>query len=89
MGTKKKLHLKDVSKTQLEKMQHALGLNRHSKPYRNYYFLHDLDQDWEDLVTKGFAVRITEGSSNVYYVTFEATKLVYGKKITRDDYKEL
>jgi hypothetical protein len=72
-------------------MRHALGLNREKKPYRNYYFVNSPDNDWEDLVNKGFAGKtsgMNEGSI-VYYLTFEAIKLIYGKRISKKYYDEL
>ena len=86
------LNLSDVSSEQLKKMRHALGIGRKSKPYRNYYFLNSPNQDWEDLIQKGFARKykaINDGTSIVYYVTYEATKLIYGKRISKKYYDEL
>lgn len=86
------LNLSDVSSEQLRKMTHALGIGRKSKPYRNYYSLSSPNQDWEDLIQKGFAQKykgINGGTSVVYYVTYEATKLIYGKRISKKYYDEL
>ncbi|WP_121616662.1 hypothetical protein [Virgibacillus halodenitrificans] len=87
------LSLNDVSSKQLGNMKHALGLGRKNRPYRNYFFLNSPSIEWEDLVDKGFAKKNTNtingGSSVVYYLTYEATKLVYGKRISKKYYDEL
>lgn len=86
------LKLSDVSDEQIRKMKHALGLGRKSKPYRNYYSLNLPNEDWEDLIKKGFAKKckgINGGESVVYYVNFEATKLIYGKRMSKKYYDEL
>jgi hypothetical protein len=85
------LNLNDVSGEQLRKMKHALGLGRKKRPYRNYFFVNSPDNDWDDLVNKGFAKKtegINEGSI-VYYLTFEAVKLIYGKRMSKKYYDEL
>lgn len=84
------LNLNNVSDEQLEIMKHALGIGRKSKPYRNYYFCSD-DNDWNELISKGFAKRYeahTDGKY-YYYLTFEAVKLIYGKRISKKYYDEL
>lgn len=63
-----------------ELMRHALGVqffssDRWSKPYRNYFVAGGSDEAvWRDLVTKGLAVLLREGSERtggcpVYVVT--------------------
>ncbi|MCM3443966.1 MULTISPECIES: hypothetical protein [Metabacillus] len=91
MNITKELSLTDVSEEQLKKMRHALGLPRKTKPYRNYYNCSADNTDWIDLVNKGFAIKgnaWTEDTSN-FYLTFEATKLVYGKRMSKKYYDEL
>ena len=44
-----------VTKSQLNKMKHALGLNRNIKPNRNYYYTYANDDDWEELIAEGLA----------------------------------
>lgn len=86
------LDLNNILSEQMRKMKHALGLGRKNKPYRNYYSLNSPNEDWEDLLDKGFAEKckgINGGSSVVYYVTFEATKLIYGKRMSKKYYDEL
>ena len=86
------LNINDATSEQLRKMKHALGLSRKSKPYRNYYSLNSPNDEWEDLINKGFANKckgINGGSSVVYYVNFEATKLIYGKRMSKKFYDEL
>ena len=91
MNQIKGLNLTDVSEEQLKKMKHALGLPRKARPYRNYYNCNADNADWNDLVKKGFAIKgkaWTEDKAN-FYLTFEATKLVYGKRMSKEYYDEL
>jgi len=48
---------KEISKAQIELMIHALGLHREKKSYRNRFYVYEPDPEWEDLVSKGFAVK--------------------------------
>lgn len=85
------LNLADVTSAQFEKMHHALGLPRKTKPYRNYYNCDANDPDWNDLVEKGFAIKggsWSDAKAN-FFVTFEASKLVYGKRMSKKYYDEL
>lgn len=91
MSEVKELNLADVTTEQLRKMQHALGLPRKAKPYRNYYNCSASNEDWNDLVEKGFAIKgraWTEDTAN-FFLTYEATKLVYGKRMSKKFYDEL
>jgi hypothetical protein len=86
------LSLNDVSQQQLKEMQHALGIGYKSKPYRNYFFVRKPYENWEDLVRKGFAKKgtgVNGGTSTVYWLTYEAVKLVYGKRISKNYYDGL
>ena len=90
MKTAQTLSLNDITGEQLRKMSHALGLSRKNKPYRNYYSLTSPNQDWEDLIEKGFAKKCKGfNDSIIYYVTFEAVQLLYSKKISKEFYDEL
>lgn len=52
-----------LSLCQIEKMQHAIGFDRRNiknmryKAYRNRYIVSHLDNDWEELVSIGYAIR--------------------------------
>jgi hypothetical protein len=51
---------KPFSSKQQKLMEHALGLDWDCKPSRNYYETSDDNEDWNALVTLGFAERIYE-----------------------------
>lgn len=92
MKTAQTINLNDISREQIRKMKHALGLGGKDKPYRNYYSLTTPNQDWEDLIEKGFANKTNscnDPDSIIYYVTFEAVKLLYSKTISKEFYDEL
>lgn len=59
--------------SQVEKARHALGLDRENVAYRNYYSC-EPDPDWDDLVSRGFAVRRTSPVSpdSLYHLTRSA-----------------
>lgn len=85
------LNLASLTKEQLGKMRHALGLNRVKKPNRNYFNCSANDPHWCDLVEKGFAGKRgawTDDTAN-FYVTFYAVKLLYGKPISRKYYDQI
>lgn len=46
-----------VTESQLEEMQHALGLNYDKKQTRNYFYTDADDREWNDLVSKGLAMK--------------------------------
>jgi hypothetical protein len=52
-----------LSLCQIEKMQHAIGFDRRNiksmryKAYRNRYIVSHLDNDWEELISIGYAIR--------------------------------
>lgn len=85
------LNLANVTKEQLGKMRHALGLNKKKKPNRNYFNCSANDPHWCDLVEKGFATKRGAWTSDTanFVVTFEATKLLYGKPISKKYYDHL
>lgn len=68
-----------ISDSQREEMEHALGLNYDSKPTRNYFYTDVDDKGWNDLVTKGLAVkRPGWDDERVYFLLTESGKsMVY------------
>jgi hypothetical protein len=59
--------------SQVDKVRHALGLDRKKSAYRNCYFCIG-DADWDDLVSRGFATKRKSPVSPdfVYSITHEA-----------------
>lgn len=86
--TNEALTLDNLTKDQLGKMRHALGLNRKTKPNRNYFNCSANDPHWCGLVKKGFALKKDAWTSDTanFIVTFEGVKLLYGKPISRKYY---
>jgi len=82
-----------VTPYQLELMQHSIGLGHAKKPYRNYFFTQENDEDWNSLVTKELAIKGTKHPNNDEYIYFYLTKLGVefstGKNVTDDYYKKL
>ncbi|MDY0394767.1 hypothetical protein ACFSMW_06715 [Virgibacillus halophilus] len=91
MENAKKLNLDNVSYEQLEEMEHALGMPRKARPYRNYFNCSADDKNWNDLVDKGFATKSKSWSEDKanFHLTYEATKLVYGKRMSKKYYNDL
>lgn len=72
------LSLEQVNKKQIADMKHALGLKNDSKePKRNSFYTESDNENWNDLVEKGFATKHGgwEDDMNYFKVTGEAVKL--------------
>lgn len=85
------LSLDQVTSKQIGMMQNALGLRYKKKPYRNYFYCSTDNDEWNDLVSKGFATKWrgwSEGKS-YFHLTYEGAQLVYGKEISEAEYQEL
>lgn len=82
--------MENVSQQSIEKMLHALGIqytkrgkevepNKKYNPlpisYRNYYQT-ALDQDWENLISMGYAVKGQHCNLNWYCVTSEGKEFL-------------
>lgn len=80
-----------ISGKQVEEMKHALGLNYKKRPYRNYFYCSVDDKDWNDLVEKGFATKHKgqDERNACFRLTYDATKLIYDKRISKKYYDEL
>lgn len=87
-----------MNSRQLEMARHALGLpNRQNTSYRNHYCIDkegDGYADWEDLVSKGFAVKATGGkqwSGDFFYLTLTGAKaaLLPHEHISREDAEKM
>lgn len=83
----------EVSEKQLGLMNDALGLSRSKKPYRNRFQTHENDLDWNDLVSKGLAIKSKNDSNENGFTWFWCSKqgveFITGKKISEEGYKEL
>jgi hypothetical protein len=81
----------NVSEEQLKEMKHALGLDYKKRPYRNRYYCSIHNTNWNDLVEKNYAKKLQgwDSDSAYYKLTYEATKAVYGKRMSKKLYDEL
>lgn len=81
----------DLSKEQINQMQHALGLGRKSKPSRNYFYCDRKNPVWADLVDKGLAKTTTgwEEGKTYFRLTYETAKLIYTKPMSKKYFEDL
>lgn len=78
-----------LSKTQIEMMAHAIGLNHRSrKPFRNYYNTGSCrNEDWDDLIKKGLAFlnqKDLDMGGNYYHLTSRGLAFVLNNPKTFD-----
>ncbi|WP_264739716.1 hypothetical protein [Cytobacillus firmus] len=86
------LKISNISAIQYSEIRQALGLNNnHKRPNKNFHYAFEPSDLWEDLASKGFAIKLPgQRSGEAYYViTFEAVRLVYRKNISLDYYLRL
>ena len=77
---KKALELSDF---QLGKLRHCFGLDYSNKPYRNYYHCNKLNEEWEDMISKGYATkRIVSENEIHYFGTWKSLQTVYRRNIS-------
>lgn len=63
--------------TQISNMLHAIGGKPTRTPYRNYFNTRTVDEEWEDLVKKGYAKGFkTEFSGQNYSITDKGITLL-------------
>lgn len=83
-----------MSPEQIKLARHALGFpNKKNESYRNHFCTGPGSVDfehWEDLVSKGLAVKRTDGpwgGDHMFYLTLEAALMVRGPKehLSRED----
>lgn len=83
----------EVTSEQRELMEHTLGMDYKTKPYRNRFFTQETDKDWNELVEKGLAKKGTKHPNNDEYVYFwlskQGVEFVLGKSVSDKVYKEL
>jgi hypothetical protein len=90
--------MKTITETQRNLARHALGFpNKKNTSFRNRFCIGkggDGYEDWEDLVSKGLAIKCVGadhgrpwGDSDMFYLTLEGALMVRGPKehISRED----
>lgn len=83
----------DISDEQERLMKHALGLDYKNKPYRNYFLTNHEDKEWNDLVSKGLAIKSkdepNQWGSIYFWVSQQGVEYILKKSISDKIYKEL
>lgn len=83
----------EITPYQLELMQHCIGIVGKKKPYRNYFFTQETDENWNELVEKGLAEKGTKHPNNDEYIYFwlsrQGVEFVLGKSVSSKIYDEL
>lgn len=67
-----------VTYDQLRIMQHIIGHDYTSKPYRNYAYFHSIQPDLEDLIKKGLmgSKEASNGRDIIYYLSKKGLEYV-------------
>ncbi|WYU49987.1 hypothetical protein MHH67_11350 [Bacillus sp. FSL K6-0047] len=73
----------ELTEYQKGKLLHAFGLDYSRKPYRNYYYCNKENDEWEDMVAKGYATRRNDDSAFVYFGTLKGLRVVFRKNVTK------
>jgi hypothetical protein len=69
---------------QIGKLRHCFGLDYSRTPWRNYYGCSEVNAEWEDMISKGYAVRIeNHNESGIFYAgTLKGLQLVFRKNVS-------
>ena len=74
----------ELNDYQIGKLRHAFGLDYARKPYRNYYECSGVNDEWEDMVIKGYANRRFYGERKVvYFGTLKGLRRVFRRNISQ------
>lgn len=80
----------DLTDYQIGKLKHAFGLDYSNKPYRNYYHCPRDNEEWEDMVSKGYASkRIYKSGEVVYFGTLKGLRKVFRKNVTQEYFDKI
>ncbi|MCJ8221413.1 hypothetical protein CHCC20441_2438 [Bacillus licheniformis] len=80
----------DLTGYQIGKLQHAFGLDYSKKPYRNYYYCSERNNEWDDMCRKGYAyLNIQREKEFVYVGTLEGLRTVFRKNVTRKYFESI
>lgn len=84
--------LSSISESQLHKMKHAVGLEDESSYshvfYRNRYVV-PIDPEWDDLITKGLALKTKNTGLDLYYLSQEGKNVIISLMPIRRHHKQL
>lgn len=83
----------EVTENQKDIMKHCIGLNYKKKPYRNYFFTSYKNEEWNDLVTKGLAIKSTKEPDRYdcvyFWLSKQGVEFILNKSISDKVYNEL
>ncbi|AWB17241.1 hypothetical protein [Clostridium botulinum] len=83
----------DITKTQRQNMKHCIGLDYKKKPYRNYYCTSHKDENWNNLVEKGLAVKSSKEPNSYgctcFWLSKQGVEFILDKSISDKVYEEL
>ncbi len=73
----------ELTDFQKGKLKHAFGLDYSKKPCRNYYHCNKANEEWEDMISKGYATKShLDENTVVYYGTLKGLQLIFRKNVT-------
>lgn len=67
--------LDTLTESQISKMKHAVGVHSAQPFHRNYYQVEN-DEDWEDILQKGYAARNVAMDLPYYFLTKKGKELI-------------
>lgn len=67
---------------QIGKLIHCFGLDYNRTPWRNYYTCAEENQEWEDLLEKGYATKHATEKGIVYMGTHKGLQSVFRKNVS-------
>jgi hypothetical protein len=79
----------ELTNYQIGKLKHCFGLDYSKKPYRNYYHCNDFNDEWEDMIAKGFAKKEIREDGIFYYGTLKGLRRVYRRNVTAQYYEAI
>lgn len=83
----------EITSNQRELMEHCIGVDYKNKPYRNYFFTNYADEEWNDLVNKGLAIKSKEKPNSwgsiYFWLSKQGVEYILGKSISNKVYREL
>ncbi|KAA6450970.1 hypothetical protein [Bacillus swezeyi] len=79
----------DLTDFQIGKLQHAFGLDYSKKPYRNYYYCSERNNEWEDMCKKEYATINISGDGFIYSGSLKGLRTVFRKNVTRKYFESI
>lgn len=71
------------------KLIHCFGLDYANKPWRNHYFSSQSNDEWEDMIIKGYAIGMKVKDGIMYEGTLKALRKVYRRNISMNYFERI